>query len=111
MNTNTRLLPVLILSALCACAQPMALKTPAAPAVVVLKTYIETYPASNYAAADSLVVLVHPPDAGTAVRATLRNSAGAILDQQAVVKTSAPVTLTADQGANFTVTFEYQSSK
>lgn len=104
---------LLAVLAFTACAQPVVLHPPPLPIVVNLPApFVESFPASAFAAPNSPVNLSHVPDLGSIVRVTLKGS-GLFLDQSTVLKTEAPLTLTIDQSeltVGAVVTFEYYSS-
>jgi len=102
-----------VLLTLTACAQSIMLRPPPVPVVVNLPApFIESFPASAFAAPNSPVNLSHVPDLGSIVRVTMKGS-NLFLDQTTVKKTEAPLTLTIDQSeltVGAVVTFEYYSS-
>ena len=103
----------LILAALAgcflACAQPIVLHPPAPAAIA--KSYIESFPAAQFVTPGAPLQLAHTPDVGSIVRVTLKGTA--FLDQNAVKKTTDPLTISIDAGAlepGATVVVEYVSS-
>src|SRR4051812_43772813 len=85
----------LVAFAFLACGQNVPLHPPPPAPAPAPKQYIESFPASTFAAPNSPVTLAHAPDLETIITATIKGGT-VFLDQTSVLKTAAPLTITID---------------